>query len=68
MNDDALTMTLREMKSALQDAHFAARRLDELLGAAPQYRPADEVHALRVVAGELGLRINELLRRATAAA
>lgn len=60
-NDQHLQVlaTVRELKAALQDAHFAARRLEMLLPAPPQDRPSDRIHALRIAAGELAARIGQ---------
>lgn len=50
--------TVRELKAALQEAHFAARRLEALIPAPAYDRPSDRIHALRIAAGELAARIN----------
>jgi hypothetical protein len=51
--------TVREVKAALQDAHFAARRLEELIPVSTHDRPSDRIHALRIAAGELAARIGQ---------
>jgi hypothetical protein len=62
MQDDyrlQILATVREIKAALQDAHFAARRLEELLPAPAHDRPSDRIHALRIAAGELAAKIGQ---------
>jgi hypothetical protein len=51
----------REVMAALQDAHFAARRLEQLVAPPVADRPADRIHALRVAATTLAARIEQAL-------
>ena len=48
---------LGELKAALQHAHFAARRLEEVVPADRRDRPADRIHALRTAAEALAAQI-----------
>jgi hypothetical protein len=52
---------LSELRSALQQAHFAARLLEELLPPAPADRPSDRIHALRTATGRLAADIQAML-------
>jgi len=52
---------LSEMRSALQQAHFAARLLEELLPPPPADRPSDRIHALRTAASSLASEIEAVL-------
>ena len=54
-------LIVRELKAALQDAHFAARRLELVVPAPADARPADRIHDLRIDAGSLAARIEKLL-------
>lgn len=51
----------REVMAALQDAHFAARRLEQLVAPPIANRPADRIHALRVAATILAAQIERAL-------
>jgi hypothetical protein len=55
-------VALAELRSALQEAHFAARLLEEVMPPAPADRPADRIHALRMDAGRLAGEIEVVLR------
>lgn len=48
---------IADLKQALQEAHFAARELEELIHAPREDRPSDRIHALRVAAGRLAADI-----------
>jgi len=52
---------LSELRSALQQAHFAARLLEEFLPPAPAERPSDRIHALRTDAERLAADIRAVL-------
>ena len=54
-------LIVRELKAALQDAHFAARRLELVVPARADARPSDRIHELRIEAGSLAARIEKLL-------
>jgi hypothetical protein len=51
----------REMMAALQEAHFAARRLEQVVVPHIANRPSDRIHELRVAATILAKRIEQAL-------
>jgi hypothetical protein len=61
---DALALAaLLELTEALQQAHFAARSLEDALPPQRDGRPADRVHALRMAAGRLAGDIHREIER-----